>query len=123
MKIVSLLLADKVAVDENTKKVSIDGVFNLINVSGLPAKHKEFFVFIVVEGQAGKHRFDIKVKKGPSIIVSTDQEFETGSRHYFISTFKDLIFHEAGTYEVVASVNGDSMSSLLEVKVNSQNLN
>lgn len=123
MKVVSLLLADKVTVDEKTKKVNIEGIFNLINAPGLPAKHGEFFVFIAAEGQAGKHTFSIEIKKGSNIIASTRQEFETGSKHYFISTFKDLVFNEDGAYEVIAGVDNNYLSSLLEIKISNKSLN
>ena len=118
MKILSLLLAEKVNFESTTKKLDIVGIFNTISALGFPAKHKELVVIVVAEGGEKKsHEFLIEITKNGNPIAKNTDNVLTDKRHYYISRFKDIIFREEGIYVISAKIdNQKELSTNLYLK-------
>ncbi|XOB41818.1 MAG: DUF6941 family protein [Candidatus Nealsonbacteria bacterium] len=111
MKILSLLISDRVNIDDNTKKVTIEGIYNSIRALNFPAKHKELIVSVVVQGTPGNHHFRISVIKDHKEIAAVDKEVPTGITHYFIARFANIIFPEQGIYTIKALVDKEELAT------------
>ncbi len=118
MKISSLIVADRVFIDEKTKKFNIEGIFDIINAHNFPAKHKEFFVAVFTEGNAEeKRRYRVDLKKEEKLISGFDETITAGKKHNFIIRFFDIIFPEPGEYKIEVDVNGEKATSSLYLKL------
>lgn len=114
MRILSLLIADKAFFNEKTNKLTIEGIFDSIKTHKLPAKHSEFFVVVITEGESKEKRHHkIQLKKEEKEIAGFDETVETGKRHTFLARFYDIVFNEPGEYTVEVDVNGERISTNL----------
>lgn len=111
MRILSLLVSDKVSIDDDTKKVTIEGVFDSISAFNFPAKHKQLTVSVITYGTPGKHRYKVSIIKDDKEILTVNEEISTGVRHYFIARFSDVVFPEPGIYTVKAFVDKEKLAT------------
>ena len=111
MKILSLLVSNKVSVNDDTKNITIEGVFNSIGAFTFPAKHKELTVSLITQGIAGKHYFKISIMKGNKELAAVDKEALTGISHRFIANFYDVVFPEPGTYTIKAIADKEKLTT------------
>ncbi|TKJ18834.1 MAG: hypothetical protein CEE43_17030 [Promethearchaeota archaeon Loki_b32] len=111
MKILSLLVSDKVIIDNDTKKVTIEGIFDSIGALNFPAKHKELTVSLITHGTAGKHHYKISITKDNKEIASVNEEVSTGTNHRFFARFTDIVFPEPGVYAVKAIVDKEELTT------------
>lgn len=116
MKILSFLVSDQIKIDHNTKKATIEGIFDAIYAPNFPAKHKQLIVSVITHGMPGKHRYKVSIMKDDKEISTIDETILTGERHYFIARFFDIIFPEPGIYIVKVFVDKEELST--EIKLN-----
>ncbi len=117
MKILSLLVSDKVSIDDKTKKITIEGIFDSISASGFPAKHSELTVSAIVDGTPGKHHYKISIMDKDKEMVAIDEEISTGARHRIVARFINVIFPKPGIYKIKAVVDNEELSFDINLKL------
>lgn len=121
MKILALLISDESSMNEETGKLSIIGIFDGISTKGFPAVHPGLMVTVIIEGTAAeggkRHPLSIRVEKNGEEIQSFDGDIEMGARHHQIVKFENILFKSEGTYTITATINDDSLSTNLLLKL------
>lgn len=117
MKIVMMVTADYAAVEPQTGKINIIGVFRNINTSKFPTTHPRMYLVIVVAGEMNEspnpHRMSVSMlDEDGKVIASFESAFELPSgtpgispEHRAVIELNGVVFPDAGDY--VFEVNID----------------
>jgi len=108
------IVCDSIRREDNGKMMFI-GIFEVINAKSFPVTHNE--LFIANRWIKGMGSFTEKTKivnsKDNKIVVETrDVDFELkgiDASHTVISKFMNIVFHEAGKYQVEIILNGETV--------------
>ncbi|HOD36418.1 MAG TPA: hypothetical protein PLR20_14540 [Syntrophales bacterium] len=112
-KVIFLLCSDEVIIDKSNK-LSIIGIFNIINSQKFPAAHPKFS--IVTRWSGGEGVFKIRTrlldseKKEVSVSPEHELNFQSVDRnHDEIVTLVGFVFEKAGTYTIEAILNDETI--------------
>ena len=117
MQILGLLISDKAEIDQGTSKLDILGVFNTINSYNFPAKHAEFIVTVITEGDPCDRNYSVDIELAGKKIVGLKENISSGERNYLFARFANVIFPMAGKYTVRVEVNGIKAETNLYLKL------
>ena len=122
--LVAIILCDMVIVDEATKKRSLIGMFNSINVNSLPVNYPKMILFFSFTNWKGKKNIAIRVKD-PLGNIAFEGEIEyshpdpVGLLEFTTNIDSFPLFHQ-GVYDIDVLVGGTPMGQRqFEVKKDS----
>jgi len=102
-------------------KLDIHGAFNDLAAPGFPAKQDEMVLVVAVEwdaGDGGRYQFKVELKGSapkPSFTVNGETEVQPRGqgdrpgRTYLIMPLKDIVFPQAGAYQLELTIKGKSI--------------
>ncbi len=110
----SSIICDSIRREDNGKMMFI-GIFEVIGAKTFPATHHELFIANKwIKGMGGfTEKTKIVNSKNNKIVAETrDVDFELKGiemSHTVISKFVNIVFHEAGKYQVEVMLNGETV--------------
>ncbi len=106
------IVCDSIRREDNGKLMFI-GIFEVIGAKTFPAKHGQLFIanrWIKGAGRFKEKTRIINIKDNKPIVETKEVEFELKSiesAHTVISKFINIVFPEAGKYQVEILLNGE----------------
>jgi hypothetical protein len=114
--VLSVNICDTIIRDEQTKKVSLIGLFNIIGANSFPCTHKRIHVYIALTNGHGKYNTEIRFVnlEGDETIASMQGQLEFLNPLQVMEInleWNDLKFSKAGVYIVEVLCDGNSVGT------------
>lgn len=118
MKINTFLTADKIYTDTSTKKLSIEGIFDIIFAKSLPAFHQELFTITIFEGPNKNYDYHLIFKKGSTIIMESKSTISKtgGKEHNIITRLNNVPLFDEGEYTFEMKLDNQIRRRTIDVK-------
>lgn len=111
------ILCDEVIIADN-KKISIIGIFEIINVTELPAIHPKIAVVSKIRTTPGQHNFKLEIispKMNKLIEAKNDFRVEESGYHNLVTNFFNLLIEDTGHYFVKLTIDNNELITNEEV--------
>lgn len=120
IKLDFLLVCDQAFFSEPDKKLNIIGVFDTVNVPGLPAALPKMSVVAKFYMDRGNYNETMAIRKNGSEIIKISNSIDKkeSGKHQIIHNLLNTIFKEAGEHIIEMSIDDNIIASTaLDVKV------
>ncbi len=102
--------------DERTKKVTLVGLFNVIQATTFPCTHDQMHVYVAMTNGHGKYQTEIRFVRrkdnSPIAAIKGEVEFQSPLQVIeLVTEWRGVKFPESGEYGVEVSFNGNEALS------------